>query len=238
MHGVTLFVRSYPPDFGWLNYSVQSMKKYMTGVKYKLLVVPANTQIPDNIRSFFDYVVESFMYDKYPGYIAQQFDKLDAYRYVRTDYVLYSDSDCIYTGPFDAQSMFENGKPILGMTPYQELQGSDGYKWKLITETLLNYQVDFEFMRCLPLMHRKETLQELSYDIPNLPRKIVGHDLSEFNLLGAYAFMKQHPYKFTIEVPRYPCKQYWSWGGLTTEIQQEIEACCSSPNTQTPTNNS
>ena len=220
---VTLFVRSYPGDFHWLDYSVQSMRKYVTGVKYKLLVVPAGTDIPHNIRTFFDYVVESFMYDKYNGYIAQQFDKLDAYRYVRTDHIMFSDSDCIYTAPFDAQSMFEDGQPILGMTPYTEIDG-DGYKWKLITETLLNYQVDFEFMRCFPMMHRKETLQDLSHHIPDLPRKVVGTDLSEFNLIGAYAFMNNHPYKFTTDVPKYPCRQFWSWSGLTDEERKEIES--------------
>ncbi len=218
----SLFVRSYPKDFGWLRYSIVSMKKYLTGVDNKVLVVPWQTTIPVDIESFFDVVVESYQYEKMDGYVAQQFDKLDAHRYVNTDHILYSDSDCIYTAPFDVSSMF-NPLPILGMTPYTQLAGSDGYVWKGITENLIGFPVSHEFMRTFPIIHRTETVRDFSLAYPQIYKKVTGRNVSEFNLLGAFAFNEGHPYHFTEDVPRYPCHQFWSWSGLTEEEKKTIE---------------
>ena len=218
----SLFVRSYPKDFEWLKYSITSMNKYLTGIDKKVLVVPWKTTIPKEIESFFDVVVESYQYEKMDGYVAQQFDKLDAHRYVNTDYILYSDSDCIYTAPFDVSSMF-NPLPVLGMTPYTQLEGSDGHMWKSITENLIGFPVSHEFMRTFPIIHRTDTVREFAKAYPDLYKRVRGRNVSEFNLLGAFAFNENHPYHFTEDVPRYPCHQFWSWSGLTEEEKKTIE---------------
>jgi len=220
---VSLFVRSYEKDFQWLRYSIQSMEKYLTGVEERILVVPWTTQIPTEISSFFDHIVESYQYEKMDGYVAQQFDKLDAYKYTDKDYILYSDSDCIYTAPFDVSTMFDF-YPVLGMTPYKQLEGSDGHMWKGITEGLLGFDVSHEFMRHFPLLHRRDTVVDFSKDYPEIYKRVTGRNISEFNLLGAYAFKKEHKYIFTEDVPRYPCHQFWSWSGLTNEERLKIES--------------
>ncbi len=218
----SLFVRSYPKDFEWLKYSIASMNKYLTGIDKKVLVVPWKTIIPKEIESFFDIVIESYQYEKLDGYVAQQFDKLDAHKYIDSDHILYSDSDCIYTAPFDIGSMF-NPLPILGMTPYTQLADSDGYFWKGITQNLLGFEVSHEFMRCFPIIHRTETVRDFSLAYPELYKRVTGRNVSEFNLLGAFAFNEGHPYHFTEDVPRYPCHQFWSWSGLTEEEKKTIE---------------
>lgn len=219
---ISLFVRSYPKDFEWLKLSIESMKKNLSGVEEKVLVIPWKSELPTEIESFFDVVVESFLYEHLDGYVAQQFDKLDAYKYVKYNHILYSDSDCIYINPFDAKRMF-NPHPVLGMTPYTELEGSDGHIWKSITENLLGFPVHYEFMRTFPIVHRKETLIDFANAYPDLYKKVTGRNISEFNLLGAFAYHNQHPYHFTENIPKYPCKQYWSWSGLTEQERNEIE---------------
>lgn len=218
----SLFVRSYPKDFEWLRYSIASMKKYLTGVDNKVLVVPWQTTIPTEIESFFDVVIESYLYEKLDGYVAQQFDKLDSHKYVNTDHILYSDSDCIYTAPFNIDCMFDPF-PILGMTPYTQLAGSDGYMWKGITENLIGFPVSHEFMRTFPIIHRTDTVRDFSLAYPQIYKRVTGRNVSEFNLLGAFAFNEGHPYHFTEDVPRYPCHQFWSWSGLTEEEKKTIE---------------
>ena len=220
---VTLFIRSYPKDFPWLEYTVQSIDKYVTGIQSRILVVPSQTHVPPSIREHFDKVIGSYLYLNMDGYIAQQFDKLDAHKYVDTEYILFTDSDCIYTAPFNPSILFHNNLPTLCMTPYTQLEGDGGYAWKAITEKLLRYPVDYEFMRRFPIIHRTETLIRLSKDYPNLPPQINGRELSEFNLIGAYAYKNNHPYHFTEDCSPIPCRQFWSWGGITDEIRKEIE---------------
>lgn len=52
---------------------------------------------------------------------------------------------------------------------------------------------------------------------------------SEFNVLGAYAYKNERESFHWEEVDKEQpgqafCRWYWSWGGLTGEIQAEIEA--------------
>jgi hypothetical protein len=222
-HPTTLFVRSYPKDFHWLEYSILSMKKFLTGIDYKILVVPTQTHVPLPIREFFDEVIGSYLYQNLDGYVAQQFDKLDAHTYVDTDYILYSDSDCIYTAPFDTSLLFHDDLPILCMTPYTQLEGDGGHAWKAITENLLGFPVQYEYMRRFPIIHRRQTVSDLAKDYPNLAPKVVGRHVSEFNLIGAYAHRYRHLYHFTEDCSPVPCKQFWSWSGMTEEERQIIK---------------
>jgi len=125
--------------------------------------------------------------------------------------------------------MFDRNYPILGMTPYTQLAGSDGYMWKGITEGLLGFEVSHEFMRAFPILHRRDTVVDFSKDYPDLYKRVTGRNVSEFNLLGAYAFKKEHKYIFTEDVPRYPCHQFWSWSGLTNEERLKIESYLNAP---------
>ena len=235
----TLFVRSYPKDFEWLNYSIQSMEKYISGIYETVLVIPRGSDISQQMVNFFDRIIFSQQEDDIPGYIAQQLDKLDAHKYIDTDYILYSDSDCIYTGPFEPSLLFTketieynnpsrteiiNVLPILNMTPYSELGNT--VPWQRVVEQALGFVPVYEFMRCFPIIHRTETVAALAKDHPNLKeygRHIHNKAFSEFNFIGAYAYRNRHPYFYTEECLPLPCWQGWSWGGISPEIRSKIE---------------
>jgi len=202
------------------------MRKYLSGVDYKLLVVPAGTPVPDPIATYFDNIVYSHMYHDVRGYIAQQLDKMDAYRYVNTDHILFSDSDCIYTGPFTPQLLIQNKQPVLYMTPYTQLN-DQAVAWQKVVKKHLGFSPTHEFMRAFPILHRTRTLELLQQDYPQViiqAKKIQDNAFSEFNIIGAYAWMKQHPYHFTEDCKPLPCRQFWSWGGIET-VREQVEAC-------------
>lgn len=228
----TLFIRSYAPDYKWLTYSIQSMRKYLTGYASSVLVVPEYQTPPDDILSFFDTVVYSKKYNHIDGYIGQQLDKLDAYKYVETEHILYSDSDCIYTDYFNIQDMFSVGQPILYMTPYYLLP-PQGAHWQQVVEKALGFSPSYEFMRTFPIVHRTETVRKLSEAYPLLAAHgagITNRAFSEFNMLGAFAYKHNHPYCFTEDVKPWPCKQYWSYTGLKPEERIEIETLINGTN--------
>jgi len=226
----TLFVRSYPSDYNWLSLSIKTMDKYLTYCDRTVLMIPIGSPLPEG-HEFFDDIIESYMYENVRGYIAQQLDKLDAYKYVDTEHILFSDSDCMYTGPFDVRDRFVDNKPILYITPYSQLPPQGGH-WQQTVEKNLGFKPTHECMRSFPILHRTQTLIDLAKDYPKLidnARSIQDNDFSEFNLIGAYAMLHNHPYHFTEDCQPIPCKQYWSWGGLSEEIQQEIQGFINAP---------
>lgn len=228
----TLFIRSYPKDYEWLSYSIKSMEKYVTGLFERLLVIPRGSDVTPEMDNFFDRIIYSNVDENIPGYIAQQIDKMEAYKYVNTEYILYSDSDCIYTGPFNPGMLFQETmvegqlvtKPILNMTPYSELGTT--VPWQRVVDEALGFVPVYEFMRCFPIIHRTETVRQLAEAYPDLyehGRYINNRAYSEFNFIGAFAYKHRHPYYYTEECKSLPCKQFWSYSGLKPEEHEQIK---------------
>src|SRR5690606_13457025 len=107
---LTLFIRSYPGDYKWLDYSIQSMIQNPLPIEASVLCIPQDAPLPERAE-WFDNIVRSPHSDIY-GYIGQQLDKLEAYKYVDTEYVLFSDSDTIFSNSITKDMLFKDGLPI------------------------------------------------------------------------------------------------------------------------------
>lgn len=223
---ITLFVRSYPGDFHWLNYSVKSMRKNLHNISEKILVVPDTCEyVPAQIRTYFDNIYKT--HEEHEGYVQQQIDKVRAYKYCSNNYILFSDSDCIYYKPFDAMQKIQDGKVLLPKTRYELAEAA--IIWKEITYTTTGIMPEYEYMRCFPIMHHREVLEWLDSDNHyNAYLSVVkNRELSEFNALGIIAETHfSHRYTFidteTTTTEIQSAKQYWSWGGINEEIKQEL----------------
>jgi hypothetical protein len=224
---ITLFMRTYYKDIPWLAHSVKSMQKNLDGISEKILAIPDDTPpIPISIIDFFDKIVT--IKEQYTGYIQQQIDKVRAYKYTNNEYILFSDSDCIYYNPVNANQYLSDGLVNLYYTDYSKLEGNV-LKWKTITHNSTGLNPEREYMRCFPIMHHRhtcqilDTLPEWNNYLPIIP----AHALSEFNALGVIADKRTNLYNLIdthSSIPLMPCaKQYWSWGGITSDISKELE---------------
>jgi hypothetical protein len=206
------------------------MEKNLHGIDETVLVVPVtNEDLPNEFKLFFDRIF--FTQETHEGYVAQQIDKIKAYKYCKHENILFSDSDCIYYEPFGASSLLtDDNKCILYKTKYASLSG-DVLVWQDITEKTTGVRPEFEYMRCFPIMHKSITCYELDSNpiyqlyITNLTDR----SLSEFNALGVIAettdLQAQYQFIDTDEkLPERSAKQYWSWGGITPEIREQLEA--------------
>lgn len=235
---ISVFVRSYPGDFAWLEYSVQSMKKNLTGFNESVLVLPEDCIAPQCAREFFTKVIH--LPETYEGYIQQQLDKIRAYKYCSNERIMFTDSDCIFYEPFDIEKeRMDGGKIILPKTRYSSLRLVSAYKWREATRKSTGIDPQFEYMRCFPILHHSDSLRWLDESEhfnkylnekvkSNRSREHILSCLSEFNAIGVIAeeFYSNH-YRFIDtdcdEFLRH-AKQYWSWGGLTPKILTELES--------------
>jgi hypothetical protein len=115
---------------------------------------------------------------------------MTAYKYCDSQFIMYVDSDCIFDKHINIQSLVSNGQPEILYTHYSKV--GDAICWKQCTERFMNDVVEFEFMRRLPLIYHRETLETIHNLEPNLESVVMNSGrFSEFNALGAWAFVHQ-----------------------------------------------
>lgn len=225
---VSIFIRTYSKDLVWLNYALQSIHKFGKGFLEIVVCIPENQRhLLSHLTA--ERVVTCPVYAN--DYIGQQISKLNAHTYCKGDYILFTDSDCIFTEPFTPDDFMRDGKPLLLKTHYSKV--GDAIAFKSITSEILSFPVEFEYMRRHPSLYLNKTLIDLHnyFNADSLTSKLllmspVG--ISEFNIIGAFTDRYCTDVYSIIdtdvsELPPLKLKQYWSWGGLTNEIKAEIE---------------
>jgi hypothetical protein len=129
---------------------------------------------------------------------------------------------------FSENSFMIGRKPILLKTRYGNLGG--GEAWRPITEKAMGRQVEWEYMRRLPLMYRRDTLtafRNAFIHVFDSMASMKDRAFSEFNCIGAFIEMYEPDGYFISDTEQWMqepvAKQFWSWGGITPEIKCEIE---------------
>jgi hypothetical protein len=225
-----IFVKSYPSDFCWLDYSLRSIQRFATGFRHVIVCVPPG----HGLKLTRELIVE--IPEQQPGYLFQQSAKLNADHHSTADYILHIDSDTIFTRPVTPDYFFVNGKPRWVMTPFDETAEDDKKAWLHVMVKCLREMPPFEFMRLGAHICPRESYAGFREIFPRIHKLTMdqyvmnqpGHEFSEFNCLGFFNWLYRRD-KFhwhntaTDGVPEWPIKQFWSWGGLTQEIRNELE---------------
>lgn len=160
----------------------------------------------------------------------------------RSQYVLHTDSDCIFTEPVTPTDYIVNGKPILLKERYSNFNNEGPACWQKPTEEALGIQCLWETMRRHPAVHfidiypmlraHIEVMHSMPFTEYVVTRGTGGYPnlgFSEFNALGAFVdrwfSSKYHIIELPSEnIPSAKLSQAWSWGGITPQIRAQLEA--------------
>jgi len=232
---ISIFIRTYHADIKWLNYCLKSIHKNLVGWDEIVICIPTGQEHLLNHLTAEKVVVCKTHPD---DYIFQQVSKLEAYKHCKGDYILYVDSDVVFYPGADVRDYFYDNKPVILYDKYENV--GEAICWKPVVEKLFKESVNQEFMRRLPILYHRSTLEkfaELFPDIENYATRQPFRQFSEFNILGFFAWKhEQEKYKF-IEanfttgsdknelelLPKNKSYQAWSWSGLTEEDQRRLE---------------
>lgn len=227
MPSMSIFIKTCRKDLDWLKYCLRSIERFGSGFGGTVIVAD------EDCRGMIDSdssVQVIFIPVPSNGYIEQQRIKLlaDAYVSEASDRIMFVDSDCVFFRKFSPEDFMNNGKPVLLRTRYGGLGGAEA--WREITESYLGLPVYHEYMRRMPLVYWKATLERMRSHYSELDatlRRMKDRRFSEFNMLGGF-IQHYEPNLYCImnteeELPSVVCKQFWSWGGLSDKIRLEIE---------------
>lgn len=230
---VDILIRTYSGDIKWLAHSLRSIHKFCKGFRDIIIVIPEGQK---NLLDGFNLTQEKiFTCDVYKDdYLGQQITKVCADYYSDAEYIMYGDSDTLFTKELRPEYLFRGGNPVVLKTSYEKL--GDAVPWKKITEKAMGFEVEFEFMRRHPFLYHASTLNLLRQHIKKNHGKEISdyiieqpnRGFSEFNAIGAIADkLQQDKYYFqdteTEPLPPLYVRQFFSWGGITKEVLAEIE---------------
>lgn len=249
---VSILIASYARDYAWCEYNLKSIRKFAKGFHSVTLLVPSQdaalflkleqaystTELPVLIKH---YVVM-------PGKEFNHHQAMKCYADVycpQANFILHTDSDCIFTAPVTPGDYFVGDKPVLLKRSYADIIAKGGEHagsvwWQAQTERALGEPCPYETMRRHPAVHPKglykphrehiERIHLTSFTDYVLKQKNTAlQGYSEFNSLGSFAlryFPDMHHWidqQFEPS-PIQKLHQNWSWiqGGVDAK-RHEIE---------------
>lgn len=188
---------TYDRDLEYLKYNLQSIKKFCKGYHENIVVIDDHENDCKKTQEYLESIGQKYYINREAkkikkGYIRQQYIKLFSEQYVSsdTDYICHVDSDNIFTNHHNPSVYFANNKPILGIQKWSQIENSF---FKPYTDKTLEYESDYNFMRRMPLVYDFDLFPRLREYIINLKGELIDYlntlkTISEYNLLGAYAF--------------------------------------------------
>jgi len=226
---VEILIVSYSKDIPYLRYNLKSINKFCRGFsgvtvsapnqeRAEFLALRMESPVPFRMK-FYERIADESKWQMHAQVQKCLADLLcnDA------DFILHTDSDCIFTENVVPEDYFVDGKPVMLMQKYTSLPGMP---WKPIVERALKMPVDYEFMRRHPqvnpigvysmmrnYMHVKHGVEFEQWVLQQQGGFPFG--FSEHNTIGAYAYKSMHPAYHWVDLdkdakPKDKLAQFWS----------------------------
>ncbi len=225
---VSILIVSWLQDRKWLEYCLRSITKFASGFHETVVLVPEQEAkefserlpLPEGVRRS-TYPRTS---DKAKWHLQHQAMKCHADLWCPdADFVLHTDSDCVFSEPVTPDDYFVDGKPVMLIEPYRNLVNNP---WQIPTQNALKRLVEFETMRRHPQVNPAEIyvdLREHMHQLHNMTLEAFfltrkpdyPWGVSEFCLIGAYAYEYHRHLYHWIDVSKHPRPrskliQFWS----------------------------
>lgn len=225
-----ILIASYHRDIPYLKYNLQSITRFARGFGGVTIIIPEDEE--DQFRPLQqDHPFSVWTYNRDSDQSkwqihAQAMKCLADVACPDADFILHTDSDCIFSEPVTPDEYIKDGKPIMLYQSYRTMPAD--CPWKAPTEKALGIQVEYEFMRRHPQVNPRGVYTDLrghisiEHGMP-LERYVLGQKatfpwgFSEHNTIGAYAFYsddwndKYHWWNLDeIPAPRSKLVQFWS----------------------------
>lgn len=151
---VDIFIKTWERDYPWVEWCYKSIEKFSSGFR-RVVTVDDNCKEGSGKK----HVVISEP-PKTPGYLWQQVCKLHADQKTDADFILFMDSDCVFTRNVTPNDFIKDGKPIWQYTPLDQAR-PDQHVWAPVMEKFLGKKPEHEFMRRHPFIVPRWAFEEL-----------------------------------------------------------------------------
>jgi hypothetical protein len=162
---VDILVKTHPPDYPWLKYLFRSMGR-VRGYRHLALLLEEQYPLPPGLPP--DTVISRsrrYVGTDYPSGLGAVVERLRAWSYTDADFVLYVDSDCVWSRGADLSSdpaLWEGGRPVVLWRPWGEPNGT-GDCWRAAAERTLGCSAARATMVRYPFCFPRDVLRACWY---------------------------------------------------------------------------
>lgn len=234
----SIFLKSYPPDFGFLSFCLKSIHRFAVGFNEIVVVIPSDSDLPLTQEKLIKIVEPASEHSMHgAGYDYQQVVKMNADKYCKSDFICHMDSDSVFTKTVTPQDLMVDEKPIWLMTPMAEVVSGDKNSTAHAEsmERFSGTRSEFEFMRRIGQViprwaypaFREYCVDRHSKTFEQWAMSQAFRGVTEFNHMGQFLyenyrnFIHFHDTRFGL--PDCFVRQFWSWSGITDEIRKELD---------------
>jgi len=230
-----ILIKTYPGDYQWLPFCLKSIHKFVKGVRQVVIAAPPGDDFLSTLTA--ENVIR--IPDRDPGYLWQQAVKLSAPKFTSADRIIHVDSDMVFTREFTPEMLLTpSGKIKWRKCPWAKCGDSERKAWHpVMSKFFLGRETHFEYMRQSLFMVPRDAYKFVDTScylmhgmgISDYVMRQPRHEFSEYNVMGRiFDMWELDDFEFvdTTQTPETDTpfvRQFWSWGGLTEEIQQEID---------------
>jgi hypothetical protein len=206
-----ILIVSYAHDIPYLNWCLKSISKFSSGFSGLTLVVPEEERAQFNpmmVEYPHGQMRWSVATHKQPGHLGAQLQKCLADKHCPdADFILHTDSDCIFTEPVTPEDYFVGGKPVMCIAEYRKLPP---IPWRAVTEKALGLDCPWETMRRHPQVNPRGVYNDMRQRVSLVNDCLFEHyvmaqksdypwGFSEHNCIGSFAH----------ETPRWKSEYHW-----------------------------
>lgn len=236
---VDVFIKSYAKDAPWLDWCLRSIRKFVSGLRGVQVISPdAQTVVFPTPRYNQSWkVLPEYGNDHY---LSQQVFKLYADTFTDSDWILFTDSDTIFTRPVTPETYLKQGKFVWMMTPMKEAHPDEQQAWRRVMRKFFGREPEYEFMRRHPFLLPRWLLADLrefcvkqhGVELKDYVMAQPYREFTEFNILGMYAY-EYHRDRFEwLDTSKHPenewpvltVDQRWSHDKIPVEQWEKILA--------------
>lgn len=246
-----ILIVTYRKDFPWISWCLRAIHRHLTGFTGVTIVVPdGDLQLLAALMKTESGPVRlrhrSYIEEPGKGMLHHMVAMAKANEFVpnKTQFVMHLDADCIFHTPTTPADYFKDGKPILVCRTWESLADatgkvvSDCMQWRAPTEAQLGLKCPMYTMCRHPSLFPIEFYHKYRQHIAAVHGNYQNYMLSgrnefpqdrmDFTAMGAYAWHAMHDQfswqdiSHSTDYPKDRLKVYWSHGGITPEIEQEL----------------
>lgn len=250
---VEMFIVTYSKDFCWLEYCLMLIKKYCTGFQGVTVAHPnIEKELFSPLVERFLVRLHGYDEVNGKGMIQHMVKMAEADLIVpsSTKFVLHLDADCMFKMQVSPEHYFTNSRPDYLYRAWESLSKTDPHnplgrvvsdciQWRTPTDNQLGFNTEI-FGMC-----RHPSVMPIGFYRPyrNYVAGVHGKSFEDYMMEGrnefpqnrmdwtamgawAWKFMRDDFNWIDVEKPNYPIdrlRAYWSHGGITPEIREEIE---------------
>jgi hypothetical protein len=173
-----IFIVSCGRHFPWLEYCLKSIDKYATGFSGVTVLIPAydldafmalGLKLPSTnlkIRVGDEWTNKGMLWHMAMVMNADEWCP-------EADFILHTDSDCVFSEPVTPDDYFKDGKPILYHERFKSLGAKhpDVLRWQEVVQACVTFPVTQETMRRHPAVHPRKVYKQSRKEIEKKTNK-------------------------------------------------------------------